>query len=213
MQVFAGGSRPSKSQEVRLPPSGFSPSVSPSQWSASRRDSCKAYTLPDFDAPSLAVAPSSKQSRHFRCSRLRHQQRMSSGSHPVIGIRDARLRRDRYRALVAQGIPLQREQARRIRSRLSANAGWHSATGAASSPDDKPRSQRSRVFSRRTFFLRCAGARYAMSLATRREAPAGFLLDLPHVKTSASRPTLPLPLLHGRGGSVRVGFPKNESAP
>lgn len=64
----------------------------------------KAYTLPDIDGLSLAVSPIGNKSWHFRYYWAGKQKRMSLGSYPEVGLRDARSLRDEARALLAKGI-------------------------------------------------------------------------------------------------------------
>ncbi len=64
----------------------------------------KSYTLGDIDGLSLSVNAQGGKSWHFRYTWLGKQKRMSLGRYPEIGLRDARIRRDEARILVAQGI-------------------------------------------------------------------------------------------------------------
>lgn len=64
----------------------------------------KAYTLPDIDGLSLAVSPTGGKSWHFRYYWTGQQKRMSFGTYPEVGLRDARSLRDEARALIAKNI-------------------------------------------------------------------------------------------------------------
>lgn len=64
----------------------------------------KAYTLPDSLGLSLYVAPGGVKSWHFRFTWLGKQARISLGTYPDIGLKEARLRRDEAREEVAKGI-------------------------------------------------------------------------------------------------------------
>ncbi|ASN83977.1 tyrosine-type recombinase/integrase [Pectobacterium versatile] len=64
----------------------------------------KAYTLGDIDGFSLAVTDMGGRSWHFRYSWAGKQKRMSLGSYPEVGLREARTLRDQVRALLAKGI-------------------------------------------------------------------------------------------------------------
>lgn len=68
------------------------------------RTTGKAYTLPDSDGLSLAIAPNGGRSWHFRYRWMGEQKRMSLGTYPEVSLRDARTLRDDARALVAKGI-------------------------------------------------------------------------------------------------------------
>ncbi|HCF1528809.1 TPA: tyrosine-type recombinase/integrase [Pseudomonas aeruginosa] len=70
----------------------------------------KDYTLPDFDGLSLAVSANGGKSWHFRYTWLGRQKRMSLGTYPEIGLREARERRDNARGLVAKEINPQRRR-------------------------------------------------------------------------------------------------------
>ena len=64
----------------------------------------KDYTLPDIDGLSLAVSPVGGKSWHFRYYWAGKQKRMSLGTYPEVGLRDARSLRDEARALIAKNI-------------------------------------------------------------------------------------------------------------
>jgi len=64
----------------------------------------KNYTLSDFDGLALFVSTKGTKSWHFRFSWAGKQPRISLGTFPEIGLRDARALRDIARALVAKGI-------------------------------------------------------------------------------------------------------------
>lgn len=64
----------------------------------------KAYTLKDSDGLFLYIAPNGTKSWHFRFTWHGKQARISMGTYPEIGLRDARERRDEARSLVAKGI-------------------------------------------------------------------------------------------------------------
>lgn len=63
----------------------------------------KDYTLADSDDLFLNVTAQGGKIWHFRYSWAGRQKRMSFGSYPQVGLRDARTRRDEARALIAQG--------------------------------------------------------------------------------------------------------------
>ncbi|MFJ5483588.1 tyrosine-type recombinase/integrase [Pectobacterium actinidiae] len=75
----------------------------------------KAYTLGDIDGLSLAVTDLGGRSWHFRYCWAGKQKRMSLGTYPEVGLREARALRDQARALLAKGInpKLDRKQKRR----------------------------------------------------------------------------------------------------
>lgn len=81
------------------------------------------YTLPDYDGLTLAVSATGTRSWYFRYYWLGRQKRMSLGTYPEIGLKEARTRRDDARSLVAQGInPLrQREKDRRSATEAEEN--------------------------------------------------------------------------------------------
>lgn len=64
----------------------------------------KAYTLPDSLGLSLYVATTGIKSWHFRFTWLGKQARISFGTYPDTGLKEARSRRDEAREDVAQGI-------------------------------------------------------------------------------------------------------------
>ena len=64
----------------------------------------KAYTLPDSDGLTLAVSADGSKSWHFRYYWSGTQKRMSLGTYPEVGLKDARALRDEARALLAKGI-------------------------------------------------------------------------------------------------------------
>ncbi|VFR24053.1 Mobile element protein [plant metagenome] len=64
----------------------------------------KDYTLGDIDGLSLAVTAQGGRSWHFRYCWAGKQKRMSLGTYPEIGLREARALRDQARALLAKGI-------------------------------------------------------------------------------------------------------------
>ncbi|EDV5272581.1 DUF4102 domain-containing protein [Salmonella enterica subsp. enterica serovar Mbandaka] len=64
----------------------------------------KTYSIPDADGLSLVVAPTGGKSWHLRYYWFGKQKRISLGSYPEIGLREARALRDEARALLARGI-------------------------------------------------------------------------------------------------------------
>ncbi|HBO1705041.1 TPA: tyrosine-type recombinase/integrase [Pseudomonas aeruginosa] len=68
------------------------------------RPTGKDYTLPDFDGLSLAVSAKGGKSWHFRYYWAAKQKRMSLGTYPAVGLREARALRDEARALAAKGV-------------------------------------------------------------------------------------------------------------
>lgn len=64
----------------------------------------KNYTLSDFDGLALFVNTKGTKSWHFRFSWRSKQPRISLGTYPEIGLRDARVLRDAARALLAKGV-------------------------------------------------------------------------------------------------------------
>ncbi|QLF92138.1 tyrosine-type recombinase/integrase [Pseudomonas sp. ABC1] len=64
----------------------------------------KAYTLGDIDGLSLAVTAQGGRTWHFRYCWAGKQKRMSLGTYPEVGLREARELRDQARALLAKGI-------------------------------------------------------------------------------------------------------------
>lgn len=82
-----------------------------------------AYTLPDADGLGLVVSPVGGKSWHFRYYWLGKQKRISLGSYPEVGLREARALRDEARALLAKGINphTDRKQKRRAARLASEN--------------------------------------------------------------------------------------------
>ncbi|UYZ84338.1 tyrosine-type recombinase/integrase [Entomomonas sp. E2T0] len=64
----------------------------------------KSYTLKDFDGLYLFIAPNSTKSWHFRYQLKGKGVRISLGTYPELGLRDARILRDEARTLVAKGM-------------------------------------------------------------------------------------------------------------
>lgn len=64
----------------------------------------KDYTLGDIDGLSLAVTATGGRSWHFRYCWASKQKRMSLGTYPEVGLREARALRDEARARLAKGI-------------------------------------------------------------------------------------------------------------
>ena len=64
----------------------------------------KAYTLPDTLGLSLYVATSGIKSWHFRFTWLGKQARISFGTYPETGLKEARSRRDEAREDIARGV-------------------------------------------------------------------------------------------------------------
>ncbi|MCL2590569.1 MAG: tyrosine-type recombinase/integrase [Betaproteobacteria bacterium] len=64
----------------------------------------KAYTLPDSDGLTLAIAPEGGKSWHFRFYWMGRQKRLSFGTFPAVSLEQARALRDEARELLAQGI-------------------------------------------------------------------------------------------------------------
>lgn len=64
----------------------------------------KAYTLADALGLTLYVAPNGVKSWHFRFTWLGKQARISFGTYPDVGLKEARARRDEAREQVASGI-------------------------------------------------------------------------------------------------------------
>ncbi|MEZ0472979.1 tyrosine-type recombinase/integrase [Luteimonas salinilitoris] len=77
----------------------------------------KAYTLGDGRGLALYVAANGGKSWHFRYRWLGRQRRMSLGTYPEVSLKDARIRREALRALVARGVNPQehRKRERRVR--------------------------------------------------------------------------------------------------
>lgn len=63
----------------------------------------KDYTLGDSDGLSLGVTAAGGKSWHFRYSWAGKQKRMSLGTYPEVGLRQARSLRDEARRLIAEG--------------------------------------------------------------------------------------------------------------
>lgn len=76
----------------------------------------KEFSITDGGGLSLFVAPNGTKSWHFRYSWHGKQPRMSLGTYPEIGLKDAREKRDQARALVAKGIDprSQRREEKRV---------------------------------------------------------------------------------------------------
>ena len=70
----------------------------------------KTFTLNDFHGLSLSVAPNGSKAWHFRFYWAGGQQRISLGTYPAVGLREARDLRDQARALLAQGIDPRRHR-------------------------------------------------------------------------------------------------------
>lgn len=64
----------------------------------------KAYTLSDSLGLSLYIAPNGIKSWHFRFTWVGKQARISFGTYPEVGLKEARARRDEAREEVAQGM-------------------------------------------------------------------------------------------------------------
>ncbi|NJA59532.1 Arm DNA-binding domain-containing protein, partial [Streptomyces sp. NEAU-H3] len=64
----------------------------------------KAYTLPDSLGLALYVANSGIKSWHFRFTWLGKQARISFGTYPETGLKEARARRDEAREDIARGV-------------------------------------------------------------------------------------------------------------
>lgn len=64
----------------------------------------KAYTLSDSLGLTLYIAPGGIKSWHFRFTWLGKQARISLGTYPEVGLKEARARRDEAREEVARGI-------------------------------------------------------------------------------------------------------------
>jgi integrase len=80
----------------------------------------KDYTLADNDGLILHVTAQGAKLWHFRFYWEGKQKRMSFGSYPQVGLRDARTRRDEARALIAQGTnPCEQRKQQRQAVRLS----------------------------------------------------------------------------------------------
>lgn len=82
----------------------------------------KDYTLADSDGLFLNVTAQGGKIWHFRYYWAGRQKRMSFGSYPQVGLRDARTRRDEARALIAQGTnPCEQRKQQRQAVRLSSD--------------------------------------------------------------------------------------------
>lgn len=80
----------------------------------------KIYTLSDYDGLSLFVSATGSKAWHFRYSWLGKQLRISLGSYPEVGLRDARVLREEARGLVARGVnPKMHRQQKRLAVRLA----------------------------------------------------------------------------------------------
>lgn len=64
----------------------------------------KTYTLGDYDGLSLFVSTKGGKAWHFRYYWLGKQLRISLGTYPEVGLRDARALRDEARGLIAKGV-------------------------------------------------------------------------------------------------------------
>lgn len=84
------------------------------------RITAKEYTLADSDGLFLNVTALGSKIWHFRYYWEGRQKRMSFGSYPQVGLRDARVRRDEARALIAQGYnPCEQRKQQRVAVRLA----------------------------------------------------------------------------------------------
>ncbi|MES3707345.1 integrase arm-type DNA-binding domain-containing protein [Pseudomonas putida] len=84
------------------------------------RVTAKEYTLADSDGLFLNVTAQGSKIWHFRYYWEGRQKRMSFGSYPQVGLRDARERRDEARALIAQGCnPCEQRKQQRVAVRLA----------------------------------------------------------------------------------------------
>ncbi|MGB5957806.1 tyrosine-type recombinase/integrase [Pseudomonas sp.] len=84
------------------------------------RVTAKEYTLADSDGLFLNVTAQGSKIWHFRYYWEGRQKRMSFGSYPQVGLRDARERRDEARALIAQGYnPCEQRKQQRVAVRLA----------------------------------------------------------------------------------------------
>lgn len=78
------------------------------------------YTLADIDGLFLNVTAQCSEIWHFRYCWEGKQKRMSFGSYPQVGLRDARERRDAARSHIAQGCnPCEQRKQQRLAVRLS----------------------------------------------------------------------------------------------
>ena len=84
------------------------------------RVTAKEFTLADSDGLFLNVTAQGSKIWHFRYYWEGRQKRMSFGSYPQVGLRDARERRDEARALIAQGYnPCEQRKQQRVAVRLA----------------------------------------------------------------------------------------------
>lgn len=82
----------------------------------------KDYTLADSDGLILHITAQGGKIWHFRYYWAGKQKRMSFGSYPQLGLRDARTKRDEARALIAQGTnPSEQRKQHRLAVRLSSD--------------------------------------------------------------------------------------------
>ncbi|MNJ28681.1 putative prophage CPS-53 integrase [compost metagenome] len=82
----------------------------------------KDYTLADIDGLILHVTAQGAKLWHFRFYWEGKQKRMSFGSYPQVGLREARTRRDEARTLIAQGTnPSEQRKQQRLAVRLSSD--------------------------------------------------------------------------------------------
>lgn len=82
----------------------------------------KAYTLPDALGLSLFIAPSGIKSWHFRFTWLGKQVRISFGTYPDTGLKEARARRDEAREDIARGIDPRESRKEKKAGLIEANA-------------------------------------------------------------------------------------------
>lgn len=82
----------------------------------------KAYTLSDALGLSLYVAPSGIKSWHFRFTWLGKQVRISFGTYPDTGLKEARARRDEAREDIARGIDPRESRREKKAGLMEANA-------------------------------------------------------------------------------------------
>ena len=76
----------------------------------------KPYTVNDFDGLCICVDPIGSKFWHFRFSWQGKQPRISLGKYPEVSLKEARLRRDEYRSLVANGIDPRLQKRRTIQA-------------------------------------------------------------------------------------------------
>jgi len=80
----------------------------------------REYTLADIDGLFLNVTAQCSKIWHFRYYWEGRQKRMSFGSYPQVGLRDAREQRDEARTQIAQGCnPCEQREQQRLAVRLS----------------------------------------------------------------------------------------------